>query len=132
MFARDQEDMPKTLAREVPRGDPDEFGPLRALETYSGAKSRMTLPNRCCVSACERRPSGSNNSPAAGEINSAKQAGVSRDLANASRTSAVVADKERFSKASNGSALNSATKLMELPYQKRWRRQGANRGSFDK
>ena len=92
---------------------------MHSLETYSGAKSRMTLPNRCCVSACERRPSGSNNSPAAGEISSAKSAGVSRDLASASRTLAVVADKERFSKASDGSALNSATKLMELPYQKR-------------
>src|SRR2546422_6222563 len=39
-----------------------------------------------------------------------KQAGVSRDLASASRTLAVVADKERFSKASNGSALNSRSK----------------------
>src|SRR5437867_3219548 len=88
----------------------------------------MTLPKRCRVSVWERRQSGSSNSLAAGEINSAKSASVSRGLASASRTFAVVADEERFCKASNGSASNSATKLMELPYQKRCCEQAPREG----
>ena len=74
----------------------------------------MTLPKRCCVRACERRPISSSNSPPAGEIRRAKSANDNLDLAKASRTAgAPAAEDWRVSEAS-GSALNSATKLTQI------------------
>src|SRR5882724_2626095 len=82
-----------------------------SLERYSGANSRMTLPKRCCVRVCARRPIGSNNSLAAGEIKAAKSASDIWDLPNTSRAAALPVVSERFSKAASGRELNSETKL---------------------
>jgi hypothetical protein len=45
---------------------------MHSLERYNGANSRMTLPNRCRVSAWERCAMLSMNSKPAGEIRLAK------------------------------------------------------------
>ena len=50
------------------------------MQVLRRAKSRMTLPNRCNVIACERRPICSSNSEAAGEIKLAKSASDATDF----------------------------------------------------
>src|SRR5881394_1302650 len=87
----------------------------------------MTLPNRCWVTACERRQSGSSNSLAGGEIRLAKSARARRGFVNTPRTVVVVTDNERFKADPSGRALNSATKLMAVRYQKRRERQAAEK-----
>src|SRR5947208_9416447 len=90
---------------------------MHSFERYSGANRRMTLPNRCCVSACERRPIASRNSPAAGEIRLAKSASASEDFARLSRTAAGLAARDFATSDGNGSELNSTTKLTKPTYQ---------------
>src|SRR5580765_1290840 len=75
--------------------------------------------------AWERRQSGSSSSLAGGEIRTAKSASVRRDFVTTPRTVDAVADKARFNSVSCGSALNSATKLMPVRYQKGRERQAA-------
>ena len=84
---------------------------MHSFERYSGAKSRMTLPKRCCVICCERRDSGSSSSVAAGEIKCAKSSSESSAVAQARARRRRDAVSERWTKAASGSALNSVTKL---------------------
>ena len=74
----------------------------------------MTLPKRCCVIVCERRPMCSNSSAAAGEIKFAKSASDGLDFTRLSRAAAAPAFCERFTSDSSGKELNSATKLTKL------------------
>src|SRR6185295_4106476 len=92
---------------------------MHSFERYSGAKRRMILPKRCCVSACERRPMSSSISVAAGEIKCAKSASDDFVLAKLSRAAVVFAAAERRTRSSTGRALNSATKLTKKAYQAR-------------
>src|SRR5262245_46804189 len=71
----------------------------------------MTLPKRCCVSACERRPIVSKNSPAAGEINCAKSPSVNDVLARLARAEVGLVASERSTIAAAAKELNSETKL---------------------
>src|SRR5271156_3513374 len=84
---------------------------MHSLDTYNGAKRRMTLPKRCCVSFCARAEIGSSNPVAAGEIRLAKSFKDSLLFARLSRTACgEVASEPRTSEA-NGRELNSVTKL---------------------
>ena len=77
----------------------------------------MTLPNRCCVIACERRPIVSKSPPAAGEIRLAKSASASEGFARLSRTAAGLVERDFATSDGNGNELNSATKLTKPTYQ---------------
>src|SRR5690242_12746438 len=77
----------------------------------------MTLPKRCFVIACERRPMCSRSSAAAGEIRVAKSASDNFDFAMLSRTEPASASRDRFTSAGSGSELNSETKLTQTSYQ---------------
>src|SRR5208282_217071 len=77
----------------------------------------MTLPKRCLVIACERRPMCSRNSEAAGEISMAKSASDNFDLAMLSRTEPAPASSDRFTSDWSGNELNSETKLTQTSYQ---------------
>ena len=87
---------------------------MHSFERYSGAKSRMTLPKRCCVNWCERKDSMSRNSEAAGEIKCAKSARDSLCLDKLSRTAAVPTVSDFRTNEDTGNELNSATKLTRI------------------